>query len=165
MLLVSFSSLEAYSPARVVNEKWHVGDVFSPKEKKSVMEKVWKEDRERFAAHANRVREEVGIQDIKNAAGNSVVLNPKLFNIFRGSTWTTTQKNLVDNMAKNVGSSAYGAILSTYFSPGGTKISPIAFVNSAQDSSEAPGQTGMSIQATVTFMPMIHTLTLLLFLT
>ena len=141
LLAASLSSLEAYSPARL--SQWNVGDVFS--EEKTMTEKVWQADRKRLADHTSRVRAEtkVGTQDIKNAKGNPVVLNPKLFNIFRGNTWTTTQKDLVDNVAKNVGASPYGAILSTYFNAAGTKISPIQFVNSVQDSSEAPGQTGI----------------------
>ena len=144
LLVASLSGLEAYSPAWALGE-WNVGDVFSAGQKKTIMEKAWQADRQRLANHATDVQAEtkVDAQDISNAAGNPVVLTPKLFNIFRGSTWTTTQKNLVDNFAKNVGASPYGAILSTYFSPTGTKISPIQFVNSVQDSSEAPGQTGI----------------------
>ena len=144
LLAASLSSLEAYSPARTASQ-WNVGDVFSKDDQKTAMEKTWKADRQRLADHAKQVHADtkVDTQDIKNTLGNGVVLNPKLFNIFRGNTWTTTQKNLVDNMAKNVGASGHGAILSTYFNPAGTKISPITFVNSVQDSSEAPGQLGV----------------------
>ena len=143
LIFLSFTgSVFSYSPAYNV-AKWKIGDVFSPEEKQSTMEKVWKADHQRLQEHGEKVRADVVVQDIKNAAGNGVVLNPKLFNIFRGNTWTTTQKNLVDNFAKYVGASPYGAILSTYSNPTGTKISPITFVGSAQDSSEAPGQTGV----------------------
>ena len=143
LVFLSFTgSVFSYSPAYNV-AKWEIGDVFSPEEKQSTMEKVWKADRQRLKEHGEKVSSDVVVQDIKNAAGNGVVLNPKLFNIFRGNTWTTIQKNLVDNMAKYVGASPYGAILSTFYNPAGTKISPITFVGSAQDSSEAPGQTGV----------------------
>jgi len=88
---------------------------------------------------AGQLRSNVKTQDIKNQQQGPIILAPKLFNIFYGSQWTTLQKNVVDNLATNLGASNYYKIVQSMKDTSGKAAAASVFVGSAQDSTVTPG--------------------------
>ena len=86
----------------------------------------------------------VDLMYLNNKAKGSIVLYPKLFNIYYGmssnANANTLKRAVVDNLASKIGYSDYGDILQTYTDSLNRTSAPIVFVGSYMDASVTPGQ-------------------------
>ena len=147
-LFVSGRLGHAYSPSNsAAQQQYAVGDIFplaeheqttlTPTTTKGVG-KIKKEGPILHRLQASTPATPVASQDISNGAPNGVkgkiILAPKAFNIFKGNTWTTARRNMVDNFAANVGNTDYWKILKSQTDgPTGKSCADLEFKGSVWD--------------------------------
>jgi hypothetical protein len=125
----------AYSPANLGQESYAVGDIFELDT--TTTRVVGKIKKEGPFLHRLQAAKPVESQDLKNkdTPDGQILLAPKVFNIFRGSTWTPKRRNLVDNFATNVAKTDYWKILRTQTDgPTGKSCADLEFKGSTWDS-------------------------------
>jgi hypothetical protein len=139
-LFVCCQLSNAYTPANLGQETYAVGEIFKLDTTSSALEKkrattrvVGKIKKDGPFLHRLQAAKPVKSQDLTNTNKGPILLAPKVFNIFRGNTWTPVGRNLVDNFATNVAKTDYWKILRTQKSTTGASCADLEFKGSALD--------------------------------